>query len=332
MGQRLGPAGATGADGRATWLRSPCLGQCERAPAALLTIAGEEPRAVAVAPADAAALADRLGAAAAGRDAGRDAGDAPWGPERQAAIRASVSQAGSDGPAPGASVRPCPPAAPTRGSRRAARDPRVVARIRTRVRPAAAASRRPPSPAASTGATATAWGVSPATVRKAAGARSHWPRQGLRNQVARPSARGARRAEPSVPARRRAPPPRPGGRRCRRRHGPPPAVAPWLPAGSRSGHAVGLGRWDRQAATDVAQRGLADVADAVLQGMQRRQQLVAMARAAWPPRATWPSMGRVAQAACQAVAGRQFAEDRIHGGALGGAGRRRDHVRSTARV
>ena len=97
MEARLGPAGATGADGRATWLRSPCLGQCERAPAALLTIAGEEPQAMAVAPADAAALGDRLEAAAAGRDAGRDAGDAPWGPERQAAIRASVPQAGSDG-------------------------------------------------------------------------------------------------------------------------------------------------------------------------------------------------------------------------------------------
>ena len=97
MEARLGPAGAPGADGRATWLRSPCLGQCERAPAALLTIAGEEPQALVVAPADAAALGDRLDAAAEGRHAGRDGGDAPWGPERQAAIRASVPQAGSDG-------------------------------------------------------------------------------------------------------------------------------------------------------------------------------------------------------------------------------------------
>src|SRR5918999_614688 len=33
----LGPAGAPTVDGGATWLRSPCLGRCERAPAALLT-------------------------------------------------------------------------------------------------------------------------------------------------------------------------------------------------------------------------------------------------------------------------------------------------------
>jgi NADH-quinone oxidoreductase subunit F len=41
----LGPAGhpAEGAD--TTWLRSPCLGQCERAPAALITQAGDPPRA-----------------------------------------------------------------------------------------------------------------------------------------------------------------------------------------------------------------------------------------------------------------------------------------------
>jgi NADH-quinone oxidoreductase subunit F len=38
---QLGPEGAD--VGRATWLRSPCLGQCDRAPAALLTEAGEEP-------------------------------------------------------------------------------------------------------------------------------------------------------------------------------------------------------------------------------------------------------------------------------------------------
>jgi NADH-quinone oxidoreductase subunit F len=38
---QLGPEG--GDLGGATWLRSPCLGQCDRAPAALLTEAGEEP-------------------------------------------------------------------------------------------------------------------------------------------------------------------------------------------------------------------------------------------------------------------------------------------------
>jgi NADH-quinone oxidoreductase subunit F len=94
---RLGPAGAPGAGGRATWLRSPCLGQCERAPAALLTVAGEEPQAMAVAPVDMPALMAQFEVAGSGRPAGRDAGDEPWGTDRQAAIRASVPQAGSDG-------------------------------------------------------------------------------------------------------------------------------------------------------------------------------------------------------------------------------------------
>ncbi|HXR27377.1 MAG TPA: NAD(P)H-dependent oxidoreductase subunit E, partial [Candidatus Baltobacteraceae bacterium] len=93
----LGPTGAATPDGRVTWLRSPCLGQCERAPAALLTIAGDEPRALAVAPLDPAGLVARLEAAGSGRPAGRDAGDQPWGPARRDTIRASVPQAGSDG-------------------------------------------------------------------------------------------------------------------------------------------------------------------------------------------------------------------------------------------
>ena len=40
----LGTAGSPSADGSSTWLRSPCLGLCERAPAAMLTVAGAEPR------------------------------------------------------------------------------------------------------------------------------------------------------------------------------------------------------------------------------------------------------------------------------------------------
>ena len=39
----MGPAGATDDGGDATWLHSPCLGQCERAPALLVTVAGAEP-------------------------------------------------------------------------------------------------------------------------------------------------------------------------------------------------------------------------------------------------------------------------------------------------
>ena len=39
----LGPAGHPREGADATWMRSPCLGQCERAPAALFTIAGDPP-------------------------------------------------------------------------------------------------------------------------------------------------------------------------------------------------------------------------------------------------------------------------------------------------
>lgn len=47
-----GKAGTPSADGRITWLRSPCLGLCERAPAALLIEAGETPMQRALAPLD----------------------------------------------------------------------------------------------------------------------------------------------------------------------------------------------------------------------------------------------------------------------------------------
>jgi NADH-quinone oxidoreductase subunit F len=49
----LGPAGTPTPDGRFTWHRSPCLGQCERAPAALFVAAGPEPVETAMAPASA---------------------------------------------------------------------------------------------------------------------------------------------------------------------------------------------------------------------------------------------------------------------------------------
>ncbi len=41
--ERFGPEGAVSADGRSTWHRSPCLGQCDRAPAVLMMEAGLEP-------------------------------------------------------------------------------------------------------------------------------------------------------------------------------------------------------------------------------------------------------------------------------------------------
>ncbi|HYX11192.1 MAG TPA: NAD(P)H-dependent oxidoreductase subunit E, partial [Candidatus Acidoferrum sp.] len=56
----LGPAGAPTGDGKRTWLRSPCLGFCERAPAALFTVAGESPNRFSAAPIDAAGVLARL--------------------------------------------------------------------------------------------------------------------------------------------------------------------------------------------------------------------------------------------------------------------------------
>ncbi len=56
----LGPAGTPIRDGRATWLRSPCLGLCDRAPAAMFTCAGEAPRTFTVAPVDASGVVARL--------------------------------------------------------------------------------------------------------------------------------------------------------------------------------------------------------------------------------------------------------------------------------
>ena len=61
----LGPEGAAGADGTRTWLRSPCLGLCERAPAAMLTRAGTAPDTTVAAPVDAAGIAARLDGAGA---------------------------------------------------------------------------------------------------------------------------------------------------------------------------------------------------------------------------------------------------------------------------
>jgi NADH-quinone oxidoreductase subunit F len=62
----LGPAGGAARDGSVGWQRSPCLGMCELAPAAMFTIAGEQPMREAVAPIDAAGILARLERAAAG--------------------------------------------------------------------------------------------------------------------------------------------------------------------------------------------------------------------------------------------------------------------------
>ncbi len=87
----LGPAGEASPDGRMTWLRSPCLGLCELAPAAMFTIAGETPIRELAAPIDAAGVVARLERATASGSG--PVGSAQPGPDRDAAY-ASVPQMG----------------------------------------------------------------------------------------------------------------------------------------------------------------------------------------------------------------------------------------------
>jgi NADH-quinone oxidoreductase subunit F len=60
MEKRLGPPGSTTPDGNSTWLRSPCLGLCERAPAAMVTVAGEKHGEKIIAPATPDAVVSTL--------------------------------------------------------------------------------------------------------------------------------------------------------------------------------------------------------------------------------------------------------------------------------
>ena len=82
--RKLGPEGAPCANGRATWLRSPCLGLCERAPAALVSAAGETLRETVLAPAEPDALVALV----------RDAMDGRLSAEPDALNTLSVPQAG----------------------------------------------------------------------------------------------------------------------------------------------------------------------------------------------------------------------------------------------
>jgi NADH-quinone oxidoreductase subunit F len=63
----LGPAGSSCSGGRAIWLRSQCLGLCERAPAALVRSAGEQSRERVLAPASAEAVQSLVNDAVQGR-------------------------------------------------------------------------------------------------------------------------------------------------------------------------------------------------------------------------------------------------------------------------
>jgi NADH-quinone oxidoreductase subunit F len=96
LARALGPEGTPAArlGGQATWLRSPCLGQCERGPAALLTVAGDEPVRTTETRLDAAGLLARLERAAGPTPAPAASPTAPT-PARLAALRRSIPQAGS---------------------------------------------------------------------------------------------------------------------------------------------------------------------------------------------------------------------------------------------
>ncbi len=86
--RELGPAGSSSAQRNSTWLRTPCLGLCERAPAALISAAGEVPRECIVAPATANSIQSALSDAELGR--------LPTEPDTLDA-RVSVPQSGSSG-------------------------------------------------------------------------------------------------------------------------------------------------------------------------------------------------------------------------------------------
>jgi NADH-quinone oxidoreductase subunit F len=94
----LGPAGhpLPGAD--TTWLRSPCLGQCERAPAALFTVAGDPPIRFSTGPLDAARVLGHLEHPANADQTGLAAHlDTVPSPERLEALRRFIPQAGEHG-------------------------------------------------------------------------------------------------------------------------------------------------------------------------------------------------------------------------------------------
>ena len=74
--ERFGPEGELSDDESSTWYRSPCLGQCDRAPAAMVAVAGDEPLERAQAPVTAGAVLDLL--------AGGEPGPSPASPLPQA--------------------------------------------------------------------------------------------------------------------------------------------------------------------------------------------------------------------------------------------------------
>ncbi len=82
----LGQAGTPNADGSATWLRSPCLGLCEQAPAAMLSSAGSLPTHESMGHVDARAITAEVAAEGSRAPASRADGS-----------RAAVPQSGPSG-------------------------------------------------------------------------------------------------------------------------------------------------------------------------------------------------------------------------------------------
>ncbi len=77
LARAVGPAGEAARDGRIGWLRSPCLGLCDLAPAAMITSAGDPATVTSAAPVDAAGILKRLDGTTVARPplAARQAGD-----------------------------------------------------------------------------------------------------------------------------------------------------------------------------------------------------------------------------------------------------------------
>ncbi len=94
----LGPAGHPKPGAEATWLRSPCIGQCERAPAALFTVAGDPPIRFSTGPLDGAAILGQLEQPKEADQTGLAAHlhTIPT-PERLEALRRFIPQAGEHG-------------------------------------------------------------------------------------------------------------------------------------------------------------------------------------------------------------------------------------------
>jgi NADH-quinone oxidoreductase subunit F len=87
MVERYGPPGSTNAaDDGFTWQHSPCLGMCEKAPAAMITTAGDRPATTVIAPSNTAEIEDCL-----------EKPECLDRPPAQSEALTSVPQAGSSG-------------------------------------------------------------------------------------------------------------------------------------------------------------------------------------------------------------------------------------------